>query len=198
MSKFVRIALMVALGVVMAVGISAAAVPDPGNSVIGTCLAFAPGGELLYTVTVNDQFGNPINNVAVDIDLTSCSAVQVCSGQDAGFTATGKVIEGHTNGSGVVTFTARAGGICQSVPGDGPIRIWAGGVKIGELTTNTSMDLDGSLDLGLIDFSDFVTDESALPPNLESDFDCDGTVGLLDLSLFATSEFLQPWHGFCP
>jgi len=197
MSKFVRIALMVALGVATAVCVAAAAVPDPTNSVVPTCICVAPGGEETFMVTVNDQFGNPINNVAVVLDFGSCSVVYACSGQDAGFTAAGKMVTGYTNASGQVTFTTRAGGICQTVPGDGPIRVWAGGVLIASLAKNSSPDISGNGTVGLDDLGSFAADQ--LPPqNLESDFSCDGIVGLADLGIFADAQLNQRWLGFCP
>ncbi len=185
MSKFVRIALLVALGVVTVASAALAVVPDPTNSSCGTCLVVSPNGQntdgsLSFTVIVKDQFGNPINNSNVVIDFGTLPVV-LCSGQDPGFTAVGTTLSGHTNLSGTVVFTPRGHGA-----GSGTVKIYADGVQICSLNHVSTTDLNGDNLVDVADLAIFAADQIA--SILDCDLNCDGFVDVADLSLFAANQ----------
>lgn len=191
MSKFLRIALLAGLGVIMVTSAALAVVPDPTFSTVGTCLVIAPGGEFTYTVTVKDQFNNAINNSAVTIDFTGAAGAHICSSQDAGFTAAGNTITGHTNLLGSVTFTTHGGG---SVTGS--IKVYADGVQIATLTRVVSPDLTGDYFINVADVSVFAAAQSG--SNLVADFNCDGFVNVADVAIFAASQQNHSSDTHCP
>lgn len=191
MSKFVRIALLVALGVVTAASAALAVVPDPTFSSCGNCLVLTPGGDpgVSFTVVVKDQFNNAINGSNVVIDFGTCP-VALCSGQDVGFTKTGNTISGTTNLSGTVVFTPRGG-----FGTDCTIKVYADGVQICSLSHVSSPDLNGDGSVDISDLSMFAGD--MVSNNLESDLNCDGSVDISDLSIFA-GEMVLSGAGYCP
>ena len=191
MSKFLRIALLAGLGVIVAASAAFAVVPDPTFSIVGNCLVIAPGGEYPFSVTVKDQFANPINNSAVTVDFTLAPAAHLCSGADAGFTVSGATITGHTNVSGQVTFTIHGGGSAT-----GTIKVYADGVQIGSLAKCTSPDLNGDKVINVADLGLFATAQAG--QNLAADLNCDGFVNVADLGLFASSQALHAGDVHCP
>lgn len=197
MSRFVRIALLVALGVVVAASAAFAVVPDPSNSSFGTCLVLTPNGDpaVGFTVVVYDQFNNPINNCNVTLDFSAMSNIGICATQDATFGATGMIIYGFTNSSGVVVFTPR-GGILTGGDGVGTINIAAAGQLLGSLGSLASAESDGGdYTVGLGDLGVFAADYGSA--TTRSDLDCDGSVGLSDLGIFATAYGVNN-AAFCP
>lgn len=193
MSKFLRIALLAGLGVIVAASAAFAVVPDPTFSIVGNCLVVAPGGEYPFSVTVKDQFANPINNSAVTVDFTGASSVHLCSGADSGFTVSGATITGHTNVSGLVTFTIHGGG--SQITG-ATIKVYADGVQIGSLSRCTSPDLNGDKQINVADLGLFATAQAG--QNLQADLNCDGFVNVADLGLFASSQALHAGDVHCP
>jgi hypothetical protein len=197
MSRFVRIALLVALGVVVAASAAFAVVPDPAFSSFGTCLVLTPNGDpaVGFTVSVRDQFNNAVNNSNVTLDFSAVANVGVCHLQDATFGATGMIVYGHTNASGIVVFTPR-GGILTGGTGIGTINIAADGQLLGSLNHVASAELDGDdYSVGLGDLGVFSADYGT--SSSRSNTTCDGTVGLGDLGIFSTAYGVNN-GAFCP
>ena len=193
MSKFLRMALLAGLGVLAITSAASAVVPDPTFSSCGACLVVAPGGEYSFSVTVKDQFNNPINNSNVTVDFGSCPNVALCSGQDAGFSAVGQTVSGHTSISGSISFTIHGGGVCNP----GPVKIYADGVQICSLSRSHSPDFDHTKTISLPDVGIFAADQSG--NNLDADLNCSGSVNLPDVGLFAGSQANHSSDGaHCP
>ena len=191
MSKFVRIALLVALGVVTAASAALAVVPDPTFSTCGSCLVLTPGGDpaLTFTVSVRDQFNNPISGSNVVIDFGSCP-IYICTVQDAGFTSTATTISGSTSLAGLVTFTPRG-----SLGASCTVKVYADGVQICSLPFVSSPDLNQDY---LVDVSDLAfLAADMVSYNVESDLNCDGLVDVSDLALLAENMILTS-AGNCP
>lgn len=192
MSKFLRIALLAGLGVIVAASAAFAVVPDPTFSTVGNCLVIAPGGEYSFSVVVRDQFNNPIGNSSVTIDFSGAAGSHVCSAQDAGFTsAGGNTITGTSAPTGLVTFTTHGGGSAT-----GTIKIYASGVQIASLTRVVSPDITGDFFVNVSDLGAYGA--AQLSGNLAADFNCDGFVNVSDLGLFAASQLNHSGDVHCP
>jgi len=183
--------------VVVAASAAFAVVPDPSFSSFGTCLVLTPNGDpaLGFSVTVHDQFDQPIQNSNVTLDFSAMVNIGICATQDATFGATGMIVYGFTNSSGVVVFTPR-GGILTGGDGVGTINIAADGQLLGSLNHLASAELDGDdYTVGLGDlgvFAGFYGGSSTT-----ADLDCDGSVGLSDLGIFALAYGANN-AAFCP
>lgn len=192
MSKFVRIALLVALGVVTAAGAAMAVVPDPTFCSVGPCLVVTPGGDpgLSYTVQVNDQFNTPINGSTVVVKFTDAAGVTLCSGQDAPATNVSGDLVGTTGVSGTFVFTPRGNGAYT-----GTVRVFADGVQIGTVANVHTCDLNPDFTMDISDVA--VMGGDLATGNLEADLNCDGVVDVSDVALFAENLILSG-GGFCP
>lgn len=191
MSKFLRMALLAALGVLVCASVASAVVPDPTFSVIGNCMVLAPGGEYPFQVVVKDQFNNPINNSTVTVDFSACTGAKICSSQDAGFTSTATTVTGHTDPTGTVTFTIHGGNPCS-----GTIKVIADGVQIGSLSQASSPDLTGDFLVDVADLGAFAGDQ--VTQFFGADLTCDGLVDVADLGAFASSQAFHGGDPHCP
>ena len=192
MSKFLRMALLVALGVLSIASAAFAVVPDPTFSSCDACLVPAPAGDYAFTVNVKDQFNNAINNSNVTIDFGLCGgSVVFCSNQEAGFTTSGATISGHTAADGHVTFRIHGGGACVA-----NVRIYADGVQICSVGRAHSPDLNADK---FVDVSDVALLAAAqVAQDLSADLNCDGFVDVSDVALFAASQLAASSDPHCP
>lgn len=192
MSKFVRIALLVALGVLAAANAAMAVVPDPTFCSVGPCLVVTPGGDpgLTFTVQVNDQFNTPINGSNVVVKFTDATGVTLCSGQDAPASNVSGDLTATTGVSGTIVFTPRGNGSFT-----GTVRVFADGVQIGTVADVHTCDLVADYNM---DISDVATMGYDLSNGvLEVDLNCDGVIDVSDVALFAENMILSS-GGFCP
>ncbi|MBI5836295.1 MAG: hypothetical protein HZB25_03525 [Candidatus Eisenbacteria bacterium] len=194
MSKFVRIALLVALGAMMVASAAFAVVPDPTFSSCGTCIVLSPYGAngdpgLLFTVVVNDQFNNPINGSNVVVDFGTLP-VTLCSSQEPGFTAVGQTVAGTTNLSGTVSFSFRGWGA-----GVGSVKVYADGVQICTVGGTSTDDLNGDAAVDVSDLAIFTFDQISFIN--DPDMNCDGLVDVSDLAIFTANQTGSP-APYCP
>lgn len=194
MSKFVRIALLVALGAMTVASAAFAVVPDPTFSSCGTCIVLSPNGAngdpgLLFTVVVKDQFNNPINASNVVVDFGTLP-VTLCSGQEAGFAKVGQTVTGSTNLSGTVSFSFRGFGA-----GVGTIKVYADGVQICTVGGCSTDDLNGDYLIDVSDLAIFTNDQVSFIN--DPDLNCDGLVDVSDLAIFTANQ-LGSAAPYCP
>ena len=147
------------------------------------------GNEIV--VIVRDIAYQPIPNIpASDFWLFGCSSgLQLCGGG-------GSIdADSSTNAAGTTTISGRlAAGGC-----DTGVMIVVLGVIIGCPPICLSLDvrspdIDGSLDVGITDFSRFgqAYPSTVKPYDSCCDYDCDGDIDLVDFSIFA-----QHWQHHC-
>jgi len=194
MSKFLRMALLAALGVLTITTAASAVVPDPALSTcsLTSCYVLAPSGDSLITVTVKDQFGVAMNAASVVADFSGCApAVYLCLSQEAGFIRTATTLTGTTNASGQLTIKIHGGGGCA-----GNFRVVASGVTLCSAQQVVSPDLNENGSIGLPDVVIFTRDQSS--GNLAADLNCSGSVGLPDAVLLARWQSIHPTDPHCP
>ena len=168
-------------------------------SAAGGCYMICPQGDgdrlddngTVISVTVKDNTGAAIVNVpAADFWLIGCAdALALCGGSGA------INADGASDGSGSTTISGDlAGGGC-----DTGLQVVVQGVVIADpadwnnalclAIPTRSPDFDGSLDVGIADFSVFA---GAYPPNAYdacADFDCSTAVDIVDFSVFSQHYF---------
>lgn len=190
MSKYIRTALLVAVGVLCVASAAFASVPDPTQITCPTFITYEPAGNLAvpFTVNVKNQFGVNISGSNVLIDFGAAPVVFCANQTGAGYTRSGQTVSATTNVSGNAVFNIRA-----SKCGNGSVaKIYADGVLICSISKLTSPDFDGNGSVSLPDLGTFALDQST--GNLCADFDGGGSVNLPDLGIFAASQA----HGPCP
>lgn len=186
-----------ALMVIGAASLAAAGIPDETVSTASSaagCLRITPNGfgetlsskGLTVTVTVLDGNGDPIAGYPFqDVGLADNAG-----GADISLCTSGWVSAANTNASGVTTVTGSGfgGGSTQ-----GGMRATVAGVRItGSIALDidvVSCDMDGDLDVDLVDLSSVPNGFAARFQNgvynFQSDFNCDGVENLLDVTKFA-------------
>lgn len=186
-----------ALMVIGAASLAAAGIPDETTSTASSasgCLRITPNGfgetlsskGLTVTVTVRDGNGDPIAGYPFqDVGLADNAG-----GADISLCTSGWVSAANTNASGVTTITGSGfgGGSTQ-----GGMRATVAGVRVtGSIALDidvVSCDMDGDLDVDLVDLSSVPNGFAARFQNgvynFQSDFNCDGVENLLDVTKFA-------------
>jgi len=186
-----------ALMVIGAASLAAAGIPDEAESTASSasgCLRITPNGfgetlsskGLTVTVTVRDGNGDPIAGYPFqDVGLADN-----VGGADISLCTSGWVSSANTNASGVTTITGSGfgGGSTQ-----GGMRATVAGVRVtGSIALDidvVSCDMDGDLDVDLVDLSSVPNGFAARFQNgvynFQSDFNCDGVENLLDVTKFA-------------
>jgi len=186
-----------ALMVIGAASLAAAGIPDETESTASSasgCLRITPNGfgetlsskGLTVTVTVRDGNGDPIAGYPFqDVGLADN-----VGGADISLCTSGWVSSANTNASGVTTITGSGfgGGSTQ-----GGMRATVAGVRVtGSIALDidvVSCDMDGDLDVDLVDLSSVPNGFAARFQNgvynFQSDFNCDGVENLLDVTKFA-------------
>lgn len=188
MSKLLRTALLVVLGVVFVGSAAFASVPDPTQSQCPTCILYSPGGYTDLVVTVKNQTGANIVGSNVQIDFGT-NPIAWCATQAAGVTRVANVVSAVSDGSGQAHFPLRAGA-CSNT---GLIKVYADGVQLCSYGIGPSGDMDGDL---LVNVSDLGIWASAqVSQDACGDFDCDTFVNVSDLGIFAE---MQAFSNGCP
>jgi hypothetical protein len=172
---------------------------SPGNSSVPMHITLVgshagmPDAVGSFTIIVRDFTNNPLNHRAVDVDLSGCTDLVICSDQlDAAATVdcAAKRISKFTDVTGSVSFTVLGGsnGSNKATTLLGGAKIYATGTLL-RLPTASALDLDGSNGVGINDLSVWLDDFGAPgnPPYGRSDFDGDGRLDINDLSLWLTA-----------
>jgi hypothetical protein len=209
MSKVV----LYAASLLLVAGIASAGIIDPCgspvtyNGVEPECYFACPQGDtetfiqagFSWSIVVNDLVGQPIPDIpASDFWLIDCDPINnlaLCGGSAS------TAADSATNDSGATTMgdaTLAAGGCADGLsmvvqgfilgpaPGPGcPAYCW-------DILVRTP-DLDGNLEVNLVDLSIFATCYPPQPYDPCCDFDCSGLVNLQDLARFAF-HFGPPGH----
>jgi hypothetical protein len=180
-----------------AASLAAAGIPDETESTASSasgCLRITPNGfgetlsskGLTVTVTVRDGNGDPIAGYPFqDVGLADN-----VGGADISLCTSGWVSSANTNAAGVTTIPGSGfgGGSTQ-----GGMRATVAGVRVtGSIALDidvVSCDMDGDLDVDLVDLSSVPNGFAARFQNgvynFQSDFNCDGVENLLDVTKFA-------------
>jgi len=144
--------LLVALGLVAAT-VAMAGLPDAGHctfptyiKVVGT-KATVPDPAGTFSITVRDIGNIPVTGSVVTLNFTNCTDMKLC--QSVAFSCAPAMVQGTTNGSGVVTFTVVGGGLHPggtgfAGPGLGCIEMRADGYLLGYATALV-YDLNGAV-----------------------------------------------------
>ncbi len=208
MTGLVRKTTLLSAGALLIAGAAMAGIPSAANSVIPSCITVSDGSlsGACNSMTIRDAANNPVANVTVVLDFTTCSpdgSVEECSAQPNPIVGTAGVVTGPGE---TITYTADgSGNLCVTVIGSGtnitpsaagrPVcaKIIAASVLMGTVTvTVVKYDQDSSGGVGGLDGALWVTDFLANPTyNSRSDYDCSGGVGGLDGALWV-SAFLLP------
>ena len=191
--------LLTAAGVLLA-SAAFAGVPSAANSTVPTGIAVV--GHLsgtadpvgLFSVTVKDVAGNPMNGASVVVDFSGCADIKICaqaeqtavSNPGALVNCAAKTIRLFTNGSGVVSFDILGG----SRPGLGTShanagRVFANGVLIGSPSV-AAYNLDGAGPINATDFGLFLTDFALDNTLARSNFKFSGVINATDLGKILT------------
>ena len=204
--------LLTATMVLLVAGVASAGIIDPCNSpVVYTgpvvaCYFSCPQGDtdtfaeqgFTFSFTINDLLGAPVPDIpGSDFWLVDCDptgTLVLCGGSAS------SAADSATNGNGQTTMsngTLNAGGCTDNLsvvvqgfvledPGTGCqpycYDIWV-----------RSVDLDGSLEVNLVDLAMFSACFPPQPYDKCCDFDCNATVNLQDLARFAF-HFGPPGH----
>ena len=145
-----------------------------------------------FTVSVRDQGNNPISGVAVVIDLSRNTDLELCDDQldvDALVNCGAKTMRKFTNALGSVTFTVMGGGkgAAFAPTGLNGGRIFANGTLIKSPTIATC-DLNGINAVDPFDKVILLTDINTFPVLTagRSDLNGDNAVNAFDLSVWLT------------
>ena len=150
----------------------------------------ADGGNEICVI-VRDNTGAPIAGIlASDFWMIGCTDLALCGGSGSSNADAATDANGETTISG-----GMAAGGCE----DTGLMVVVQGVVIGCPGTCLSItvhspDIDGSLDVGITDFSRFglAYPSTVKPYDSCCDYDCDGDVDLVDFSIFG-----QHWLHVC-
>ena len=186
MSKLIRTALLVVLGVVFVGSAAFASVPDPTTSICPTCVFYAPGGFHDLIVQVKNQSNANIVGSNVQIDFGT-NPIVWCATQ----VHTGNVVSATSDGLGQAHFPLRAGN-CSNT---GIIKIYADGVQLCSYGYGPSGDLDGNLLVNVADLSLWAITQASFPQDICGDYTCDTLVNVSDLGIFAE---MQAFSNGCP
>jgi hypothetical protein len=173
--------------------------PAPWNStapahitLVGTH-AGAPDALGSFTVIVRSISNNPLPNRTVDIDLSGCTDLEICSDQldpAASVDCAAKRVQKVTDSNGRASFTILGGsnGSNHATTLQGGAKIYAQGILLAS-STASALDLDGVNGVAINDLSVWLSDFGAPgnPPFGRSDFDGSGTIDVNDLSLWITA-----------
>ena len=191
-----RASVMVAILLVLSARQGAASPASPFNSTVPKHItlvcsrAGAPDAVGSFTVILRDFANNPMFNRDVDVDLSGCTDLEICSDQldaAAGVDCAAKRIRKFTGGTGSVSFTILGGsnGSGKATTLLNGAKIYGTGVLLRSLTAS-ALDLDGANGVGINDLTVWLNDfgTNGNPAFGRSDFDGDGTVGINDLSVW--------------
>lgn len=188
MSKLMRTALLVVLGVVMVGSAAMASVPDPTNSICPTGIAYGPSGFIDLVVTVRNATGANIVGSNVQMDFQT-NGVNWCTNQAAGVTRTGNILAAVTDGSGNAHFPVRAGN-CSNTS---QIKIYADGLLLCTYAYGATVDLvNNDLSVNVADLGAFAVAQTG--QDICGDYNGDGAVNVADLGTFAQGQSA----GGCP
>jgi len=160
-----------------------ATVPDPSkcsvtpaDALLGVVLcpdSPAPINATIYTITVKNSAGNPIQNASVAIEFPVPTNIKNCT------TANNN---GTTNTSGIANITLRGGG-CQRTSGAVyAVLVKANGVVIRSYYNAKSPDYDGVGPNGLVNLQDLLAFRGAVGCH---DYNNDNAMNLSDTLIFA-------------
>jgi len=204
-------------GLVLAVGLSAAAgparaVPSPANSsvpshvlMVGRRDALADTALGSFTIVVRDLANNPLRNVTVEFRVLNCLGARLAADPlQPGVTAR-CATHGYTavtNTAGEVRMCLLGGGTIGSPPGGGACgQVFAAGTLIGQPSV-ALLDLDGGSGVGINDLSLWLNDFGLNEPISRSDYDGNGVLSVNDLSLWleywAHGTSVQSATSYCP
>ena len=164
---------------------AAAAVPSPANSVLPSCMASCPFGDMPFTVVVRDFANNPIAGSSVVLDFALCPGAFLCSqpfGQPYPYTlnAAARQIQAVTHASGSVTIPAHVGG--TGPPGS--VRVYADGVQLRTYAlASPDQNGDGAV-VSIVDTDDAIFASKLGTTDPTADFDCSGHVDVADQLIF--------------
>lgn len=188
MSKLMRTALLVVLGVVVAGSAAMASVPDPTQSQCPSGIAYGPSGFIDLVVTVKNQTGANIFGSNVQIDFGT-NNVHWCTNQAAGVTRTGNVLSATTDAGGQAHFPVRAGNCANT----NIIKIYADGVQLCSFNVGAAVDLvNNDLLVNVADLGSWAATQTGQDPC--GDYNGDLLVNVADLGTFAAGQSA----GGCP
>src|ERR1051325_4124301 len=183
--------------VIVSAGGSFASPASPANSTVPDHITLVcsragqPDIVGSFTVMLRDFTNNPMFNRDVDVDLSGCTDLEICSDQldpAASVDCAAKRIRKFTGATGSVSFTVlgHSNGLGDATTLQNGVKIFGTGVLLRSLTAS-AFDLDGSNGVGINDLAVWLNDfgTSGNPPYGRSDFDGDGKVDVDDLSGWA-------------
>lgn len=187
MSKYMRTALLVAVGVLCVASAAFASVPDPTQITCPTYMAYGPSGFINFVVNVKNQFGANIAGSNVLIDFQTAPVV-LCTNQAAGVTRVGQTLAAVTNASGNATFPVRA----SKCANGSTAKIYADGVLICTLNQMRSVDFNGDGAVTVADLGAWAAAQAA--SDKCGDYNGDNAVTVADLGIWAAGQAA----GSCP
>jgi hypothetical protein len=178
---------------------SVAGGPKPGTSTVPSHITLVgsragiPDALGTFTVIVRDFAHNPRVNYPVDVDLSGCTDLAICSDQldpAATVDCAAKTVRKFTDATGSATFTILGGsnGSNHATTLLGGAKVSCAGVQLGTPTAS-ALDLDGVDGVAINDLSVWLADFGAPgnPPFGRSDFNGDGAVDINDLSIWLSA-----------
>jgi len=204
-------------GLVLAVGLSAAAgparaVPSPANSsvpshvlMVGRRDALADTALGSFTIVVRDLANNPLRGVTVEFRVLNCLGARLAADPLQPGVSARCATHGYTavtNAAGEVRMCLLGGGTIGSPPGGGACgQVFASATLIGQPSV-ALVDLDGTAGVGINDLSQWLNDFGLNEPISRSDYNGDGAVTVSDLSLWldywSLGTSVQSATSYCP
>jgi hypothetical protein len=188
MSKYMRAALMVAVGVALVATAAFASVPDPLYSSC-TCIAYGPSGFNAVVVTVMSGPVTPVVGSNVQIDFgtnytaNTTPGVIFCPSPGVNIVRTNGVLSGGTYlGAGQYEFKIK-GSRCANA---GVVRVYADGIQICSFAHAASVDFDGDGQVSVSDLGNWAGTQASQDPC--GDYNCDGSVNVADLGIWAAGQ----------
>src|SRR5260221_14153451 len=152
--------------------------------------AATPDAAGAFTIIVRNQVDIPMSGASVELDLSGCSDLSLCSDQldpAATVNCAAKTVSKIADIAGHVSFIVlgRSNGAGNATTLLHGAKIYANAWPIG-WPTASCFDLDGSNGVGINDLSVWLADfgTAGNPPYGRSDFDGDGAVDINDLSVW--------------
>jgi len=186
-----RSVVLTVIGLVLAIGVASATVPDPDNCSVTPCDDYAgvvtipwEGSPVTYfdfTVNVRNADNDPIPNALTELVLLTPGNHFVCPAA---------VMSGTTDGDGNITFNPAVGGCTMDT---NAIIVVSNGVTIAAFNNLKSPDFDGGAN-GTVELGDFAYFSNAMLSHLSgcTDFFNDGDTGLDDFA-----GFTNGWANNC-